>query len=134
MTEEPSAPPPSQTEALAWIGFELQEVDGASLGRVAGFFSDAESGEPTWLVAKLGRRRSRLVAVPIRDCAAAASCVWVAYGAKVIRTAPVVEPSRPLLREHELAISAHFAISEGVGRAAEVAARTAGSVTSRPMR
>lgn len=134
MAEEPTAAPPSQIEALAWIGFELQEIDGASLGRVAGFFSDAQSGEPTWLVARLGRRRSRLVAVPIRDCAAAASRVWVAHGAVVIRSAPVVEPSRPLLREHELAISAHFEISERVGRAAEVLARPEGSVTSRPMR
>ncbi len=134
MTEEPAVAPPSRLEALAWIGFELQEIDGASLGSVSGFFSDAQNGEPTWLVAKLGRARPRLVAVPIRDCAAASSRVWVAQAANLIRTAPVVEPSRPLLREHELAISAHFAISERVGRAAEVATLPEGSVTSRPMR
>jgi hypothetical protein len=43
-----------------------------------------------------------------------------------------VDPSRPLLREHELAICAHYGIGERVGRAAEVVERPKGSLTAKP--
>ncbi len=127
-----SASPPSLAEAAGWVGYEVDEIDGDGVGRVHGFFVDAGSGEPTWLVADLGRRRARLVAIPLCDCAAASGRVWVAHGQKAIRAAPVVDPTRPLLREHELAICANYGIGERVGRAAEVAGRAEGAVTSRP--
>ena len=72
------------------------------------------------------------MAIPLRDCAAAAGRVWVAHGQEAIHAAPVVDPARPLLREHELAICAHYGIGERVGRAAEVAGRPEGAVTANP--
>jgi hypothetical protein len=45
----------------------------------------------------------------------------------------VVDPARPLLREHELTICAHYGIGERAGRAAEVMSRPEGSVTSQPV-
>ena len=125
-------PPPSRDEAIGWVGYEVDELDGDAVGRVHGFFADAASGEPTWLIAGIGRRRARLVAIPLRDCAAAAGRVWVAHGKEAIHAAPVVDPARPLLREHELTICAHYGIGERVGRAAEVAGRAEGAVTSKP--
>jgi len=129
----PAAPPPLLDEAIGWAGFEVDEIDGGTVGRIHGFFADAGSGEPTWLIAGIGRRRARLVAIPLRDCAAAAGRVWVAHGKETIHAAPIVDPLRPLLREHELTICAHYGISERVGRAAEVAGRPQGAVTSKPM-
>ncbi len=128
----PIAPAPSLAEASRWLGDQLDAIDGDPVGRVYGFFTDAVSGMPSWLVAKLGRRRTRLVAIPLGDCAAAAGRVWVAHAREQIRAAPVVDLDRPLLREHELAICAHYGIGEQVGRAAEVIGRAAGAVTSRP--
>ena len=69
---------------------------------------------------------------PLRDCAAAAGRVWIAQEREKIRSGPVVDPTRPLLREHELTISAHYGIGENVGRAAEVAGRPENSATSQP--
>jgi hypothetical protein len=115
-----------------WVGYEVDEIGGAGVGRVYGFFADAGSGVPTWLIAKLGRRRGPLVAIPLRDCAGGAGRVWVAHEKEKIRSAPVVDPTRPLLREHELTICAHFGIGERLGRAAEVAGRPEGAVTSQP--
>ena len=66
------------------------------------------------------------------DCAAAAGRVWVAHDRETMRSAPGIDPTRPLLREHELAICEHYGIGEQVGRAAEVAGRFAGNVVSRP--
>jgi PRC-barrel domain len=129
---EPAAAPPSLGEAKAWRGFEADDAGGGSVGRVQGLFVDAEDGQPTWLVLKHGRFGSTLVTVPIRDCAAAAGRVWVAHERGTIRSSPVVDPSRPLLREHEMTIAAHYGIGASVGRAAEVANRAEGAVTSRP--
>jgi hypothetical protein len=57
----------------------------------------------------------------------------VAQDAEALSAAPVVDPARPLRREHELAICAHFGIGEAVGRAAEVAGRPEGAVTASPL-
>lgn len=132
---EPAAPitsAPRLAEVRRWVGYELDEIDGDAVGRVHGCFVDASSGEPSWLVANLGRRRFRLVAIPLADCAAGAGRLWVAHAREQIRAAPVVDLDRPLLREHELAICAHFGIGEQVGRAAQVSGRAEGAVTSRP--
>lgn len=124
---------PSAAEALAWVGAEASDVDGIAAGKVHGLYVDRGSGAPAWLVVQVGRRRSaRLVAVPLRDCAGAPFGVWVAHEGERLRSAPVVDPTRPLRREHELTICAHFGIGESVGRAAEVAARPAGDVTAIP--
>jgi PRC-barrel domain len=129
---EATAPPPSAGELGGWMGCSVDDIGGSRVGQVHGFFFDADGGEPTWLVVKLGRRRGSLVAVPLRDCAAGGSRAWVAHERNAIRSAPVVDPSRPLLREHELTICAHFGIGEQIGRAAEVARRAEGSITSQP--
>jgi hypothetical protein len=124
---------PSLTEARKWVGAELSEAEGAVVGEVTGFFLDSGTGEPAWLIARVGRRRqAKLIAVPLRECAGAAFGVWVAADAEALSTAPIIDPARPLRREHELAICAHFGIGEAVGRAAEVAGRPEGDVTASP--
>jgi hypothetical protein len=130
---EPAAQLLSLEEARKWRGCEVDDVDGAGVGEVHGFFVDALDGTPTWLIVKRGGRFNRtLVVVPLRDCAAGGARAWVAHRGEAIRKSPVVDPRRPLLREHELTICAHYRIGEQVGRAAEVAGREAGSVTSQP--
>jgi hypothetical protein len=120
-------------EAMSWLGVEVAEMGGDAVGQVQGVFVDADSGEPAWLVARLGRRRrARVVAVPFSNCAGAPFGVWVAQEGDAIRSAPVVDPTRPLRREHELMICAHFGIGEKVGRAAAVAAHAEGDVTATP--
>jgi hypothetical protein len=131
MSEAPGLP--SAAEARGWIGCEASEIDGDRVGEVHGFFLDKNGGEPAWLIARIGqRRKARLVAVPLSLCGGAPFGVWIAAERKVLRTAPVVDPTRPLRREHELTICAHFGIGEGVGRAAEVAGRAEDAVTAVP--
>ena len=134
-----AAPPPSAAEAVAWTGLNVDDRDGARVGRAHGVFVDSATGEPVWLVvalerrvALLVRRRVGIVVVPLRDCAATPARVWTAHRSEALRSAPTVDPTRPLLREHELAICAHYGIGERVGRAAEVAGRAAGTVTAEP--
>jgi hypothetical protein len=124
---------PTAAGETSWLGAEVAGLNGGSLGQVQGFYVDAESREPAWLIARLGRRRrARVVAVPFANCAGAPFGVWVAQDAEAIRRAPVVDPTRPLRREHELTICAHFGIGERVGRASAVAGRPPGDVTAVP--
>lgn len=129
------AGPAPVAEAMRWLGADLAELRGDPVGQVQGFYVDAQSGEPAWLIARLGRRRrARVVAVPFSNCAGAPFGVWVAQEADAIRSAPVVDPTRPLRREHELTICAHFGIGEKAGRAATVSGRPSGDVTATPPR
>lgn len=124
---------PSAAEAMSWLGADVAELSGNAVGQVQGLYVDAESGEPAWLIARLGRRRrARVVAVPFSNCAGAPFGVWVAQEADAIRSAPVVDPTRPLRREHELTICAHFGIGEKVGRAGVVVSRESGAITAAP--
>jgi hypothetical protein len=124
---------PSAAEAAAWVGAEASDLGNAAVGQVHGLYVDRGSGEPAWLIVRVGHRRdARLVAVPLRDCAGAPFGVWIAHRGEQLRSAPVVDPTRPLRREHELTICAHFGIGEDVGRAAEVASRPDGEITAEP--
>jgi hypothetical protein len=125
-----------------WLGLSLDDAGGRATGPVVALYADAESGEPVWLVVEVGpvsrglfglrRRGAKAVVVPFRECAALPARAWTAQAFEAIRTAPTVDSTCPLLREHELAICAHYGIGEGAGRHAELAGRADGSVTARP--
>jgi hypothetical protein len=123
----------SLAEVRGWVGAEVAECEGSGIGLLDGCYVDVAAGQPVWLTARLGKRRgARVVALPIGACAGAPSGVWTAFEAELVRHAPVVDPRRPLRREHELAICAHYGIGEAVGRAAAVAGRPEGEVTAEP--
>lgn len=130
--------PLARGEAIEWVGGPLADLEGEQVGEVESVYIDSTSHEPAWLVAKVGggrRRSGRLVAVPVDVCAGAAGAgVWAAVDGSKLRGAPVVDPSRPLLREHELTICEHFGISGDVGRAGAVADLAEGAVTAIPPR
>jgi PRC-barrel domain len=133
VSEAPAAPPPSLAEALAWRGFELDDAGGKAVGRIEGVYADTGGREPAWLVVATGRRRrAKAVAVPLRECAAMPGRVWTAQSREAVLAAPAIDPSRPLLREHESAICAHYGVGERVGRHAEIAAQPEGATTAQP--
>ncbi|MEK6277919.1 MAG: PRC-barrel domain-containing protein [Actinomycetota bacterium] len=122
---------PGAEEALEWTGFRLDEMGGAGVGKVQGILVDEQSGEPAWVVAKLGRF-GKVIAVPFRDCAAGAGNVWVPHQRDVVRGAPALDGGKPLTREEELQICEHYGIREDQGRAAEVSGRPEGAETAQP--
>ncbi len=137
-----AAAPPSLDEARSWGGLELDDVEGRAVGRIEGVYADAASGAPVWLLVAigprrrgflgLGRREPRTILVPLRECAAMPGRAWTAQTLEAMRGAPTVDAARPLLREHEVAICAHYGIGERSGRLAELAGRKDGSVTAQP--
>jgi hypothetical protein len=141
VSEAPPAGLPNLEQAGQWVGSTLDDTTGRAVGHVAGIYADAEGGGPVWLVVSVdggrgrlpfGRRATKSVAVPLRECAAMPGRVWTAQERQAVRNAPSVDPTRSLLREHELTICLHYGIGEQVGRHAEVAGRAAGSIAAQP--
>ena len=126
---------PSLAQAIGWVGGPLADLEGEQVGEVQSVYIDSTEqraglagGEPG------GGRRGAAASSPCRSTSAPAppSASGSAARASGSRGAPVVDPARPLLREHELTICEHFGISEDVGRAAEVAGRAEGAITAIP--
>jgi hypothetical protein len=141
VSEAPAAALPGLAEALGWVGSELDDAGSRAVGRVTGAYADAESDLPVWLAIAVSsggrrlpfaRRRAKTIVVSLRECAAMPGRVWTAQARGAVLAAPAVDPTRPLLREHEVAICVHYGIGERVGRHAEVFARAEGSITAQP--
>jgi hypothetical protein len=141
VSEAPAPVLPDLAEIHTWIGSALDDVGGTEAGGVVGVYADTEGRAPVWLIVTVARkgwrlpfarRRTKAVVVPVRECAAMPGRVWAARGRAAIGAAPPVDPSRPLLREHELTICIHYGIGEQIGRHAEVVSRPAGSTTAQP--
>jgi PRC-barrel domain len=124
-----SAPPPLG-DALGWVGFRVDDLNGSRVGTVQSVYVDAASEKPVWLIVKVGRF-GNVTALPYAECADGAARVWIAHERKTIRAAPAVESGEPLVREQELELCAHYLIRQG-GRYADVEKRAAKAITSRP--
>ena len=136
--EEPQAASAQATEgplgleeARSWIGFKVDEIGGATVGRVEGAFVDARDGSPSWLVIRLGRFGRRSV-VPFDFVAGGIGHVWVPYGRDAIRNAPDFDPASGLDRELEIALCEHYGIPAGDGRRAVIEAEDDQAPTSVP--
>ena len=120
------------TEVQSWVGFKLDDMGASSVGKIEGAYVDEESGQPEWLVARMGRFGHHCL-VPARDAVAAGGHVWVPYPRDQIRKAPRVDAGKPIARDVEQRLLDHYGVGTGdVGRGADLAQRDEGAVTSRP--
>ena len=91
---------PSLNEALGWIGSRVDDIYGASVGRLEDVWIDPGTGVPRWLLIKEGRFGGRTTLIPFEDATAGAGHVWVPYEREVVRDAPEIEPgTSPMLFE-----------------------------------
>ena len=119
-------------EAQSWKGFRLDDMGGAAAGKVEGVYVDEQSGEPEWLLARMGRFGHHCL-IPARDAVAAGGHVWVPFTRDQIRKAPKVEAGKPIGRDQEQELLNHYGVGTGeVGRGADLGARDAGAVTAKP--
>jgi sporulation protein YlmC with PRC-barrel domain len=100
---------PSLNEALGWIGSRVDDVYGASVGRLEDVWIDPGTGVPRWLLVKEGRFGGRSTLVPFDDATAGAGHVWVPYERDVVRQAPQIKPGVPLTQQVEATLRNHYA-------------------------
>lgn len=115
-------------EALSWVGFRLDDLYGAGIGKVESVYIDAEDQTPQWLLTKQGRFGGNHVLVPLEDAAAGAGHVWVPYERDLIKAAPDV-PAGPLTLEAETTLCRHFGAAR---RMAALEGRAQDGETARP--
>jgi hypothetical protein len=118
----PEAVGPDAAEVRQWIGSRLDDIGGSNVAKIETFYVDSETERPEWLVVRPGRFGHHVL-VPAREAVGAVGRVWAPYSRETIKQAPKVNTKAPLTRETELELLKHFGIPEGVGRAAELAAR-----------
>ncbi len=121
----------SLDEARGWVGAKLDEIGGATAGRVEGVLVDVDSREPSWLVIRVGRF-GHLSAIPYEVAAGGVGHVWVPYPRDGLRGAPEVDPSAGMGFRREIQLCDHFEIPAGTGRRAQIEGREDDSFTSVP--
>ncbi|MEX2196676.1 MAG: PRC-barrel domain-containing protein [Thermoleophilaceae bacterium] len=98
--------------ALGWVGQRIDDVYGGRLGKVEDVYADGRTGKPVWLVVRLGRFGDDHVAVPAGEAVAGEGGVWIPYERQAVRSAGPLRRGQPLTRERDLALAAHFGVSE----------------------
>ena len=134
MAEQAESPPdgrPSLEEVVSWAGHKLDGIADKNVGKVEGAYVDAESGQPEWLLTRLGRL-GHYCLVPARDAVAGIGPVWVPYTRDQIRKAPKIEPKAGLTAEKERELLDFYGIAGEAGRAADIAEHGAQEVTAKP--
>src|SRR5919109_2573515 len=81
---------PSRAEVEGWIGARLDEISGASMGKIEGAYVDAKTGLPEWILIRVGRFGHHCV-VPAREAVAGSGHVWVPWDRNSIRRSPQVQ-------------------------------------------
>lgn len=102
---------PSLNEALGWIGWRVDDIYGANVGRLDDVWIDPGTGSPRWVLVGEGRFGGRSTLIPFEDATAGAGHVWVPYERDIVRAAPEVEAGAPLTQELETALRAHYSAS-----------------------
>jgi hypothetical protein len=118
-------------EAQAWKGFRLDDIGGATVGKIEAVYVDEQTGDPEWLLARMGRFGHHCL-VPARDAVGAAGHVWVPYSRDQIRKAPRMDPDKPLEQQSETVLLEHYGVgTTAVGRGAALAERDPSAITAR---
>ena len=116
----------------SWTGHRIDEITGGHVGRIEGLLIGESSGEPEWLLARMGRFGPYTL-VPARDAVGGVGHVWVAYTRELIRKAPKVDPNQSLLAAAERRLLEHYGLAVDADRATELAARADDAVSARPV-
>jgi hypothetical protein len=122
---------PSAEEVRSWAGHRLDEVEGANVGKVEGAYLDPDSGQPEWILARMGRF-GHYCLVPVRDAVGGVGRVWVPYTRDQIRRAPKIEPKTAITKQRETELLGYYGIGGEAGRMAEIAKRDEDAVTASP--
>jgi hypothetical protein len=118
-------------EARAWTGQKLDEIAGTTVGRVEGVYVDVDSGEPEWILARMGRFGHHTV-VPAREAVGGAGHIWIPYTRDQVRRAPKIDSGSTLSAGQEKQLLSHYGIGTEAGRATEIAKREDGAVSAQP--
>ena len=134
--EAPPAEAPETELSLAelqgWKGFRLDDMGGASVGKVEGAYVDEQNGKPEWLLARMGRFGHHAWSRRATPSRPAATSGCRSRATRSARPPGSTRASRSSATTRS-ALLEHYGVGTGlVGRGADLAKRDAGAVTARP--
>jgi len=129
--DAPVVPLPTLEEALEWEGLPVDDWSGGTLGKVTGIHVDANDREPKWVIVKMGLLSGE-AAIPFEHVAEGPGRIWAAYERDAVRRSPKMKSTQDLNARQELQLCEHYGIGITIGRAAEVADRTADEISAVP--
>lgn len=125
-TELRATAAPDLGTATGWVGFRLDDLFGAQIGKIVAIYGDVGTRRPVWLAVKRGRFGGRHTCMPVNDVVAGAGHAWVPLERRLVRSAPEVEPEHGLTRLQEQALAEHYRFE---ARLAEIGSGGATDVT-----
>jgi hypothetical protein len=99
---------PDLEQALGWVGYRVDDIYGAGVGKLEDVWVDPRSGEPRWLLVRSGRFGSHHTLIPFDDATAGAGHIWIPFERDAVRHAPDIDPREPLSRELDATLRAHY--------------------------
>ena len=113
---------PGLQEALRWVGYRVDDIYGANVGKLEDVWVDPRGGEPRWLLVRTGRFGGHHTLIPFDDATAGAGHIWIPFERDAVRHAPEVSPGEPLDRELDARLKEHYnAARAGTGQPAAAA-------------
>jgi hypothetical protein len=98
---------PSADEARNWVGYRVEDVYGAGIGRVEDVLVD-EAGSPRWLVVREGRFTTHVAAIPFDGALGSPGHVWVPVPKDAVKSSPRLPANGALTADFERRLSEHY--------------------------
>jgi hypothetical protein len=108
-------------DAIAASGGEVLSSNGDKLGKIGQFYSDDESGEPTWVTVKTGLFGMQGSFVPLGQATVSGADLVVPYDKDTVKGAPRVDDDGSITPRDEKILYSYYlgAASTGTGVAAD---------------
>ena len=93
-----------------WRALAIVDRDGTTVGTVAEFYLDRETGHPTWALVETGLFGASLTFVPLIHATEIEDGLQVPYEKRHIKDSPRVDPHDELTPEEEATLFAHYGV------------------------
>ena len=93
-----------------WRALAIVDRDGTTVGTIAEFYLDRETGHPTWALVETGLFGATLTFVPLVHATEIADGLQVPYEKRLIKDSPRVDPHDELTPDEEATLFAHYGV------------------------
>ena len=93
-----------------WRALAIVDRDGTTVGTIAEFYLDRETGHPTWALVETGLFGATQTFVPLVHATEIADGLQVPYEKRHIKDSPRVDPHDELTPEEEATLFAHYGV------------------------
>jgi uncharacterized protein (TIGR02271 family) len=106
----------SQQDLSGWIGHDLIDEGGSTIGRIDDIYVDEETRKPEWVAVTTGMFGSRVSFVPLEGLSSDGESLISPWDKAKVKDAPHAEPDGNLSQDEEAALYRHYGFGYGENR------------------